>query len=314
MRGALRVARSTLWPARRVAKHFGTAAAAADSSDHDRPAAQASPFSAAQASSFSASDVAFFRSLLCPGRPAAITLYMPGIESTLHIVGVAHRCKPSIEVVRQVIAQTKPDVTLLEVHPDHREVLARPNDRCEMAAAAQHPLCGRVELIDQANNEAMVAYMRSMPIEQLLTDMLALDNSLFSQQFGFEHPHMRTPITDEYVLNHRDRVMAKALANRLRQPRSRSVAVVGRAHLPGIVHLLASGAADECEPQPPSIANPCNDDMLRKAACMQVLYGVWAVRALPRCLRHVLIALSVCICVCMPCGHMRRWHPTLPLD
>lgn len=181
-------------------------------------------------------------------------------NSDLYLVGTRHENPRSANIVRSIIGIVKPHVTAIEQEGGISYLKGVRADNSEFRVAAQlGSKHGAVKAIDIAVIDALAGVERTTPLVELVEAcILQKIDSICLEVFGFENPRLQQTSDTRIYMEERDETMAGALRPFVySEPREhetgRCVAVVGRAHVVGIVNKLLS------EPKP--IANPSTDDV-----------------------------------------------------
>ena len=181
-------------------------------------------------------------------------------NSDLYLIGTRHEDPRSANIVRSIIGIVKPHATAIEQRGGTSYLKGVRADNNEFAVATQlGSKHGRVVPIDIAVFDALAGVERTTPLVQLVEARIGHTIDVMClETFCFEHPRLKQTSETRIYMEERDETMAAALRPFVySEPREggtgRCVAVVGRAHIVGIVNKLLS------EPKP--IANPSTDDV-----------------------------------------------------
>ena len=181
-------------------------------------------------------------------------------NSDLYLIGTRHEDPRSANIVRSIIGIVKPHATAIEQRGGTSYLKGVRADNNEFAVATQlGSKHGRVVPIDIAVFDALAGVERTTPRVQLVEARIGHTIDVMClETFCFEHPRLKQTSETRIYMEERDETMAAALRPFVySEPREggtgRCVAVVGRAHIVGIVNKLLS------EPKP--IANPSTDDV-----------------------------------------------------
>jgi len=199
-------------------------------------------------------------------------------NSDLFLVGTRHGDPRSANIVRTIIERVKPQITTVEKMGGISYLKGVRADNSEFRVAAQlgSKHGGTVKAIDIAAIDALAGVERTTPLVELIESCIGNSvNAICLENFGFWHPRLNQTSATRLFLGERDETMAGALRPFVYSaPRKggtgRCVAVVGRAHVVGIVNKLLS------EPEP--IADPytrmTTDDLDVRRSIFDMMYGV----------------------------------------
>ena len=196
---------------------------------------------------------AAFRAALRAGAPALVKLHRRATSSVLYLLGTYHGSPESAAAVDFLLERVRPDVTAVELDARNLEHYQRRprGEHCEseLVLASVHPRRGRAVPVDVDTAEFYRSVLASSSLEQLAEGMLLEEwSDCFDALYGFTHPGYYGSWHDAVFLKQRDQHMAAALAGLLERKGGRAVAVVGKAHVPGVLlHLLASQSATHSE-------------------------------------------------------------------
>ena len=198
-------------------------------------------------------------------------------NSDLFLVGTHHDHPRSANIVRAIIERVKPHVTAIEQRGGTSYLKGVRADNDEFAVAAQlgSKHGGTIKAIDIVAWDCLAGVERTTPLVELVEACIVTKvNVICFQIFGFWHPRLKQTSSAREFLGGRDEAMAGALRPFVYSvPREggtgRCVAVVGRAHVVGIVNKLLS------DPEP--IADPytrmLTDNLDVRRSIFDMMYG-----------------------------------------
>ena len=181
-------------------------------------------------------------------------------ENHLYLLGTIHGHPRSNELVQHALDLIKPDTTAIELDKERgrQKVIEyyleleraeeqgkeAPQITCEFSNAVLHKHAGKIIQIDAADTlkEIHLRLERGSPFDLLLASITSMVcGAEFFSRFGFFAPCHRSSWRNQVIRGFRDEYMARKLAPLLRvesKTGTKAVAIVGRAHLPGIVTRL----------------------------------------------------------------------------
>lgn len=176
-------------------------------------------------------------------------------DAGLFLIGTRHDDAKSCEVVKLALDHLKPDTTAIELDGKQLEHMRSrlredPEDAemrtLEFAVADRHPRRGKVIAIDQARSDLHTSIERGSSWPELVDAIMTMHLHLvFHELNGFYHPMEIDSVFGQCIRRHRDVYMAARLAALLRRDTGCAVAVVGKGHVPGLVHRPVSRSSTE---------------------------------------------------------------------
>ena len=176
-------------------------------------------------------------------------------QTLLFLVGTWHRNTESIATVEKVLEMVKPHRTLLELDPGNarhssrlRRHIREEHGADEFLTALDHEHVGKADAIDIPTDVGRIQLERGGTITDLISCLWTFPLFLaFDRIYGIRHPAMSLTAYSDIIIAKRDAYMAHKLKLAMKQKQGKVVAIVGRAHVAGIVWRMLSGSDSKNE-------------------------------------------------------------------